>query len=165
MTISSSSGELGLINRTTSIAGKSCGLLLCSLLHRPNYSEDVNNDVSVSYAKAPSARETLLGQRLFLAKALMCSRQLKELDPRNAQQVYKNAIPLFRSKLTPQTGYHIQSSLNTLENTSVVGPIFNNFFLNSKVKITQDNIDAYETMMKTFVCNFYDRWYGSIDPS
>jgi hypothetical protein len=87
MTISSSSGELGLINRTTSNAGKSCGLLLCSLSRRPNYSEDINNDVSVLYAKAPSARETLLGQCLFLAKALMCSRQLKELDLRNAQQV------------------------------------------------------------------------------
>ncbi|KAI2494045.1 hypothetical protein MHU86_20488 [Fragilaria crotonensis] len=136
-----------------------------SKLRKASIEVDSYSSMCVSYAKAPSARETLLEQCLFLAEALMCDRQLKDLDLRNAQEVYENAIPLFRSKLTPQTAYHIRSCLNTLEYTSVVGAIFNDFFLNSKVMITRDNIDAYETTMKTFVGNFYDRWYDSIDPS
>jgi hypothetical protein len=51
-----------------------------------------------------------------------------------------------------------------LEYSSVVGAIFNDFFLNSEVKIKRDNIDAYEAMIKTFVGDFYDQWYESIDP-
>lgn len=46
----------------------------------------------------------------------------------------------------------------------MVGAIFNDFFLNSKVMITRDNIDAYEKMIKTFVGDFYDQWYENIDP-
>jgi hypothetical protein len=37
------------------------------------------------------------------------------------------------------------------------------FFLNSKVMIIQRNIDAYESMIKVFVEEFYDQWYESLD--
>ncbi len=135
-----------------------------SKLRKAYIEVDSYSTMCVSYAKAPFARETLLEQCLFLAKALICSTELKDLDLGNAQQVYENAIPLFRRKVTPQTGYHIRSCLNTLEYSSVVGAIFNDFFLNSKVMITRDNIDAYEAMIKTFVGDFYDQWFDSIDP-
>ena len=136
-----------------------------SKLRKASIEVDSYSTMCVSYAKAPFARETLLEQCIFLAESLMCTTQLKDLDLGNAQRVYENAIPLFRSLLTPQTAYHIQSSLNTLEYTSVVGAIFNDFFLNSKVMITRDNIDSCEKMIKTFVGDFYDQWYENIDPN
>ena len=43
----------------------------------------------------------------------------------------------------------------------MVGAIFNDFFLNSKVMITSENIDGYGAIIKTFVGDFYDPWYAS----
>ena len=126
---------------------------------------DSYSTMCVSYAKALSARDTLMEQSLFLAEALMCNMQLKDLDLGIAQKIYKNAIPLFRSKVTPHTAYHIKSALNTLEYTSVAGAIFNDFFLNREVRITRDNINAYESMIKLFVDKFYDQWYKNINVS
>lgn len=136
-----------------------------SKLRQASVQVDSYSTMCVSYAKAPSARETLMELCLFLADALMCSMQLKDLDLGNAKKIYKNLIPVFRSKMTPHTAYHIKSALNTLEYTSVVGAIFNEFFLNSKVMITQDNINAYESTIKAFVDEFYDQWYKSLDAS
>jgi hypothetical protein len=136
-----------------------------SKLRKASIEVDSYSTMCVSYAKAPFARETLLEQCLFLTDALTCSMQLKDLDLGNARRVYENAIPLFRSKVTLQTDYRIRSCLNTLEYSTVVGAIFNDFFLNSKVMITRDNIDAHEAMIKTFVDDFYDRWYASIQHS
>ena len=134
-----------------------------SKLRKASVDVDSYSTMCVSYAKAPLARETLIEQCLFIAEALMCSTQLKDLDLKNAQSIYEQALPLFRSKVTLQTGYHIQSSLNTLEYCSVMGAIFNDFFLNSKVTITRENIDAYDAMIKRFVSNFFDPWYESAD--
>ncbi|KAI2499323.1 hypothetical protein MHU86_15167 [Fragilaria crotonensis] len=132
-------------------------------LRQASVDVDSYSTMCVSYAKAPSARETLIEQCLFLANSLMCSNKMKELDLGNAQKIYRNAIPIFRSMVTPHTPYHIRSALNTLEYTSVVGAIFNDFFLNREVTITKDNIDAHEAMIKTFVDEFYDKWYENLD--
>ena len=64
-----------------------------SKLRKASIEVDSYSTMCVSDAKAPFARETLLEQGLFLAEALMCSTQLKDLDLRSAQKVYENAIP------------------------------------------------------------------------
>jgi hypothetical protein len=132
-------------------------------LRRASVELDPYSVMCVSYAKAPSARETLLEQCLYISEALECTIDLLRIRPETALEIYREVVPMLRENVTEDTAYHVKSALNTLEYTSVVGAIFNDFFLNSRAQITRDNIDQVETEMKDLL-SFFDKWFDEFGP-
>jgi hypothetical protein len=118
---------------------------------------DAYSTMCVSYAKAPSAWETLMEQCDHIANALQCHHEVVDLPRKSALDLYRHVVPFLRGKITLDTPYHVQSALNTFEYTSVVGAMFNEFFLNADVRVTTNNIDDYEKDMMDLL-GFYDRW-------
>jgi hypothetical protein len=119
---------------------------------------DAYSTMCVSYAKAPSAWETLIEQCDYISDALHCEDDILDLPKKTAFDMYKHIVPFLRLQMTPHTPYHLQSALNTLEYTCVVGAIFNEFFLNSEVRVTLDNIEQSEKNMMELL-GFFDKWY------